>query len=130
LNEISLADIRSDGAPVWTPPTAAPTSAAAVNAASDSAATNTSLGRFQIDDQVRNMTQSRVNIRRSPGYLGKDGGDIVAQVQPGGTMQIVDGPVEADNLTWWTISYRTANGSTVEGWVAESTGSGVTILGR
>jgi hypothetical protein len=93
-------------------------------------ATSVSGGAFQLGETARNITSSRVNIRQTPGHLGKTDSDIVAQLQPGDTMQIVAGPAPADNLTWWLIQFQSRDERMVEGWVAEATGSGVQILGR
>ena len=41
---------------------------------------------------------------------------------------ILEGPQAADDLRWWRIRYDNPAGS-AEGWVAESTASGVQILG-
>ena len=83
------------------------------------------MGAFRTGDQARNITSSVVNIRRTPGHLGKPAGDIVAQALPGDTVTIVKGPSVADNLTWWYVRYGAA-----EGWMAQATASGVQILGR
>ncbi|MEZ4708852.1 MAG: SH3 domain-containing protein [Caldilineaceae bacterium] len=120
LNDISLADIQGGG-PAWTPPAITPTPE---NVVVQSAAAAPIAGIFQPGQNVRNITNSRVNIRRTPGHLGKPGDDILAQAQPGESVEIISGPTEADNLLWWQIRY----GGT-EGWVAEATSSGVTILG-
>ncbi len=64
------------------------------------------LGAYSPGEQVRNITPSLVNIRATPGYLGKPAGDVVAQAMPGDAVEIVDGPVVADNLTWWRATTR------------------------
>lgn len=124
LNDISLADIQGGG-PAWTPPAITPTPESAAVQSADAPVAE---GIFQPGQQLRNMTNSRVNIRRTPGHLGKPGDDILAQAQPADSMEVVNGPAEADNLLWWQIRYTTENGA-VEGWVAEATSNGVTILG-
>ena len=129
LSNITLADIRG-GAPAWVPPTPLPTVEVAVNAASDDAASDAKIdGAFRVGQTVRNiLSNSRLNIRTTPGYLGKD--DIVAQIPPGATVEIIDGAREADGLRWWRIRYVVPNGAAVEGWVAEATASGVSSLGE
>ena len=81
--------------------------------------------RFAAGATVRNLTNSRVNVRSSPGYLGKSPADVVGSLAPGETFAILGESAAADNLTWWRI--RTTGA--VEGWVAEATSSGVQILG-
>ncbi len=127
LGDITLADLQSSG-PVWTPPpvpTASPidTTAPAVSAA-DSAA---GAGRLQPNSVARNVANSRVNIRTTPGYLGKSSEDVVALMEPGALLTILEGPQPRDQLTWWRVRFDSPTGP-VEGWVAESTASGVQIL--
>jgi hypothetical protein len=124
FGDITLADLQSTD-PVWTPPpvpTALPTDATAVGAD-----VNAQPGRLQPGSLARNVAASRVNIRRTPGYLGKGDGDIVGQMEQSATVTILEWPQSADQLTWWYIRNDTPTGS-VEGWVAESTASGVQIL--
>jgi len=128
FDRLSLADIQGS-APVWTPPavTATPQPVAAADPAANT--DSSTEGTFRIGDRVRNITNSRVNIRATPGHLGKPGDDVVAQAQPGDSVEILDGPQEADGLRWWRIRYTAADGRTIEGWMAEATSSGVVILG-
>jgi hypothetical protein len=118
-----LVELRTAGM-VWTPPplvvaTPVLTPEAGIGDA------NPPGGAFRAGDEARNVTSSVVNIRRTPGHLGKPLGDIVAQAQPGEVVTIVEGPEAADNLTWWYVRYGAA-----EGWMAEATASGVQILGK
>ncbi len=124
FGNISLADLQATG-PVWTPPPA-PTPLPA-DMTAPAAAVDAQPGRLQPGSLARNVAASRVNIRSSPGYLGKGDGDIVGQMEQGANVTILDGPQTADQLTWWYIRLDTPTGP-VEGWVAESTASGVQIL--
>jgi len=127
LDSITLADLQSSD-PVWTPPpmpTSLPVDTTAPAGVSSDA--NTQPGRLQPGSQARNAASSPVNIRRTPGYLGKSDDDIVTQMVMGATVTILDLPQTADQLTWWRIRYDSPAGP-VEGWVAESTASGVVIL--
>lgn len=126
LGDLSLADLQSSR-PVWTPPPQPTTPPAAQSAPSTTGAQATPTGTFQPGAQARNVTSSRVNIRQVPGYLSKPAGDILAQIPPGGTVTILAGPRAADSLLWWRIRFD-QNDNAVEGWVAESTASGVQIL--
>jgi len=85
---------------------------------------------FQIGQRVQNLTNSRVNIRRSPGYLGKSDDDILFQVVPEAEMEILAAPESVDGLQWWHILYVANPETVIEGWVAEATASGVQILGN
>lgn len=112
----------------WSPP--AVTATPMVQEQTPAEGVTDSGGLYQAGDVVRNITSSNVNIRALPGYLGKPGGDVLAQVLPGEALQILGSRSVADNLTWWQIRYQPAGGGVVEGWVAEATASGVQILGR
>ncbi len=131
LNRLSLEDFRGGTGPAWTPMPTTPTPALAVgeqgaeNSAPDAAGST----RFAAGQTVRNLTNSRVNIRMSPGYLGKPSSDIIGQIGPGETLQVLGDPTVADELTWWRIQ-AAGSGQPVVGWVAEATSSGVQILGE
>ncbi len=124
LDPFRLADLQSSG-PLWTPPplpiAAAVAEEPVANGEAEAAPSQT--GRFQPGVQVRNVTNSRVNIRREPGYLSKPASDVIAQMEAGDTVEITGWPRNADGLVWWPIRF-----GAVEGWVAESTSSGVQIL--
>ncbi len=125
LNRINLTGLQ-EGDPMWTPQPATPTVEGAQAAEPDPNATpGQAIGTFSIGETVRNITTSPVNIRQSPGYLGKLPSDVINVIRPGDTLEIVAGPNPGDKLTWWRIRY---NGT--EGWVAEATASGVQILGK
>ncbi len=129
LDELSLSDLQAVG-PIWTPPPL-PTEAILADEPAEQVARAAGEGgevaRFQPGAQAANITSSRVNIRREPGHLGKPADDVLAQMQPGETVEILGWPRSADNLVWWPIRY-TGEAGLVEGWVAESTASGVQIL--
>ena len=65
-----------------------------------------------------------VNLRRTPGYSGKDDSvDSIYEVPCGELMELLGPTEKADGLTWWKVSWR---GYT--GWVADHTGRGKIIL--
>lgn len=129
LTRISLDDIRSNGAAVWTPAPVTVTAPGVSAPAADPAASASTEARFAPGSAVRNVTNSRVNIRTTPGYLGKPAADIIGQVAPGASMTVLGDAQSADNLVWWRIRYDAPDGA-IEGWVAEATASGVQILGQ
>jgi hypothetical protein len=120
----SLGELRS-ASTVWTPPPLITATPVLTPEPGTSSEPDPAVGAFRAGDEVRNVTSSMVNIRRTPGHLGKPAGDVVAQARPGDAVIVVEGPASADNLTWWYVRY-----GTVEGWMAEATASGVQILGR
>lgn len=124
FGRLSLAELRGDGT-VWTPPTLIPTPEAPALVEGTSVEGVTTGGRFAAGSSARNITSTRVNVRRTPGHLGKPEGDVLAQIAPGEQVEILGETAQASNLTWYRVLY-----GGVEGWVAESTASGVQILGE
>lgn len=122
---LDLAELQHNE-PRWQPPqvtatpTPSPTTVAEQPAVSD--------GLFRTGERVRNIAASRVNIRATPGYLGKPDGDIIGQVPPGAEVEIVGGRTLADNLIWWLVRYVAPNGGVIQGWMAEATAGGVQIM--
>jgi hypothetical protein len=52
-----------------------------------SSATGTST-RFAAQQHVRNLTNSRVNVRATPGYLSKPASDVIGALEPGAAVVI------------------------------------------
>ena len=127
FNQLSLAEIRGSNS-AWTAPpyTPAPTLLPVAEAV-DSANVST---RFAAEQAVRNLTDSRVNVRATPGYLSKPGNDVIGILPPGSAALILGESQMADNLVWWRVRATVADGRAVDGWVAEATASGVQILGQ
>lgn len=121
LDWISIAEITGE-ASAWTPPTLVPTPTPDPGAPEISEPAD---GRFAQGETVRNVTGSRVNVRLTPGHLGKEASDVLAQLEPGESVVILGETAQANNLVWWRVAYQG-----IEGWVAEATASGVQILGR
>lgn len=127
LNELSLAELQGNGV-VWTPPPYTP--AATPLPVADAAAVVGGSTRFAAGERARNLTNSRVNLRSTPGYLSKAASDVIGALQPGDRVTILGENQVADNLVWWRVRAALADGRTVDGWVAEATASGVQILGE
>jgi hypothetical protein len=126
ISRLDLTDLQNNGQ-VWSPPLVTPT--AVVTPAAEEPVGEAG-GAFRRGDQLHNITSSMVNIRAVPGYLSKPQGDVTGQVPPGGLVEVTGGRAFADGLTWWLIRHSTAGGSTIDGWIAEATASGVQILGQ
>jgi len=124
LGRLSLAELRGDGT-AWVPPTLMPTPETPPALDGDPAGGGSGSARFAAGSIARNITSSRVNVRRTAGHLGKPGDDVLLQIEPGEEVEILGETMQADNLTWYRVLFK---GS--EGWVAESTASGVQILGQ
>ncbi len=130
LNRLGIADLNGGNGAAWKPPPPAPTLPGDGVAADAESGDAPVLGAFRAGDRVHNVTSTVVNVRATPGYLGKPAGDIVAQTVPGEAVEIVAGPQAADNLAWWRVRVTPVGGPVVEGWMAEATASGVQILGN
>ena len=65
----------------------------------------------------------QVNLRRSPGYINKDDSDVIVKVDCGQEVEILGENQNADDLTWWKVSW---NGFT--GWMADHSSRGNMIL--
>ena len=128
LGDIDLRALPAAGQ-VWTPPAVTPAPTPAPNDPSAGDLALQGPGAFVPGQRVRNITPSLVNLRATPGHLSKPLGDILAQASPGDTLEVLGERALADNLIWWRVRYRTGEGATLEGWVAEATASGVQILG-
>lgn len=126
INRLNLAELRGVSA-AWTPPPYTPTPVPQPTANEGGSIGST---RFASQQTVRNLTNSRVNIRATPGYLSKPAGDVLGVVAPGATLLILGENQMADNLIWWRVRATLVDGRVVEGWVAEATASGVQILGE
>ncbi len=124
FTRLTLADLQG-GDPAWSPPPITPTAVVTPLPAAALAAVS---ARFSAGQTVRNGTNSRVNIRATPGYLGKPPTDVVGQLASGDTLVVLGESALADNLIWWRIRFVAPDGVAVEGWVAEATASGVQIL--
>lgn len=124
FNQISLAQLTGDEEG-WVAPTLIPTATPApVDENADSTIATVG-GRFSAGQTVRNVTASRVNLRRTPGHLGKGSDDILVQLAAGDAVVIQGESTVVDNLTWWRVTWQG-----LDGWVAEATASGVQILGE
>lgn len=127
LNQLSLAELQgANGA--WTPPPYTPSPTPLPIEETQRGATVST--RFVAQQVARNLTNSRVNVRSTPGYLSKPAGDVIGLLPPDGTVVILGESQLADNLVWWRVQIARTDGRTLEGWVAEATASGVQILGE
>jgi hypothetical protein len=129
FDRLDLADIQGSSVS-WTPPSVTATPTQPPIAAGESDVTQETPPGFRIGDRLRNVTTTRVNIRRVPGYLGKPTDDVIGQIGPGEQVELLGGRATADELTWWYIRYTQPNGLALDGWIAEATASGVQILGQ
>ena len=73
-------------------------------------------------------TQSYVNLRKDPGYVGKPGDHVIGQIDHGAPILILDGPQSADGLTWWHVRAPLPDNSSAEGWVAEVDPNGIKLI--
>jgi murein DD-endopeptidase MepM/ murein hydrolase activator NlpD len=86
-------------------------------------------GKFSAGEVV--FAHSFVNLRRTPGYVGKTSDDILVEI-PYGQPATVDHstPQDVDNLIWWRVAYTGADGQSFTGWTAESASNGTQLLSK
>lgn len=122
--DFSLVDIQGnpDG---WTPPPTPVMSETDADAIITPPAPD---DPFAPGQRARNVTSSLVNLRATPGYLSKPAGDVLAQLRPGDVTEITGTSQVSDGLIWRPVRYQERDGRIIEGWIAEATASGVTIL--
>ncbi len=65
-------------------------------------------------------TVTVVNLRRTPGVVGKPPEDRIAQLPVGTPLTILEGPQVVDNLVWWRVQGEDGDDSVWEGWVAQA----------
>lgn len=73
-------------------------------------------------------TLQPVNVRRSPGFLGKSADDVVTQLSVRATVNILEGPHLVDGLTWWRVGGISQTAGEVIGWVAEKLADGAALI--
>ncbi|MCL4827238.1 MAG: M23 family metallopeptidase [Caldilinea sp.] len=73
-------------------------------------------------------TTTLVRMRRTPGVANKPANDTIALVPAGATLQLVDGPRSADNMTWWRVRGELPDLGRVDGWMAQALPTGGPLL--
>lgn len=80
---------------------------------------------FSVGAQI--FAQDWLNVRKSPGHLGKLGDDIWGQLAPGAAATVTGAAVDKDGLTWWPVQGMFADSRPVAGWVAAAV-NGIILL--
>jgi len=65
---------------------------------------------YLITEEGKNL-----NLREGPSTSEM----IIAKLQPGEYVEIIDGPVSADGYTWWRLNLLTGSNTVDEGWAVE-----------
>ncbi len=74
-------------------------------------------------------TTTIVNLRQTPGHVGKSASDILIQVPADTRLTIVNAvQQQVDNLTWWQVRFTSADQSAITGWVARTSPAGAELL--
>ena len=70
-----------------------------------------------------------VNLRRTPGHIGKNASDVLAQVPAGAQLTILNATAQqVDNLAWWQVRFAPAGQAAVTGRVARTSPTGAELL--
>jgi murein DD-endopeptidase MepM/ murein hydrolase activator NlpD len=72
--------------------------------------------------------QSFLNLRQSPGYVGKAADDVVGQIPLGAPVTVLAGPEAADELQWWQVRAPLLDDKVGTGWVADHAPNGFVTL--
>ena len=83
---------------------------------------------YSVADMVVNISGDIVNLRNSPGYVGKPASDVISQLPDQAALVVKEGPRDADGLVWWKVSGSVPGASRVEGWLAEAAPNGVRLM--
>ncbi len=74
-------------------------------------------------------TTTSVNIRRTPGYVGKAPSDILVQAPTDARLTILSAaPEQRDGLDWWQVRYSPTGQTPIVGWVAQRSPAGAELL--
>lgn len=87
-----------------------------------------SAARAVTPNRQQAYTQTYVNLRRDPGYVGKPGDHVIGEITHGAPLVIIAGPQSADGLTWWQVRAPLPDNRTAEGWVAEVDPNGIRLI--
>lgn len=80
------------------------------------------VGRLEVGaEAIVRVVGDTLNMRQEPNINAP----VIAELESGTVVTLLDGPVSADNFVWWRV--RTADGQ--EGWSVERITSGGTLLG-
>ncbi len=81
---------------------------------------------FEKGDRLRVL--GYVNLRRTPGYVGKGPEDRVLELSPGQIVTVTDGgSAQADSLIWWRVQVRDVI-PPATGWMAQNGPDGAPLL--
>lgn len=84
-------------------------------------------GKFAAGQRL--FANSFVNLRRTPGYVGKTSDDILVEIPYGQPVTVLDSSTEQiDELVWWRVEYANQQGQRFSGWTAESASNGTELL--
>lgn len=74
-------------------------------------------------------TTTAVNLRRTPGYVGKAASDILVQAPADARLTILSAaPQQVDGLDWWQVRYSPPGQSPLVAWAAHKSPAGAELL--
>lgn len=82
---------------------------------------------IKINDLV--LARTAVNVRKTPGLVGKPADDLLGYFENRTTLNIVEGPRDLDGMRWWRVGGITLSRGEVIGWVAEKLLDGTPLIG-
>ncbi|MDQ3249295.1 MAG: M23 family metallopeptidase, partial [Chloroflexota bacterium] len=85
-------------------------------------------GDFALGELV--VAVDAVRIRRSPGFANKTNEDVLGEFAARTTLNLLEGPRNVDNLTWWRAGGIASTGNPLGGWVAQRAPGGAALVDR
>lgn len=74
-------------------------------------------------------TTTAVNLRRTPGYVGKAPSDIIVQTPADARLTILSAaPQQVDGLDWWQVRYSPTGQTPITAWAAHKSPAGAELL--
>src|SRR5690606_12879446 len=71
-----------------------------------------------------------VNLRHTPGYIGKGADDRAGDLQPGQTVVVLDAASQVvDGLVWWRVRVQDTQPA-LHGWLAQAGPDGMPLVER
>jgi len=81
---------------------------------------------FQEGQQA--IVVAAANLRKTAGFVGAPKTDVLGEVAKDTPATILAPSKKADGLTWWHVRTTLKNGADAEGWIAQASSGGATLL--
>jgi murein DD-endopeptidase MepM/ murein hydrolase activator NlpD len=84
-------------------------------------------GGFTAGQEIETLDVT--NLRRTPGYANKPANDVLTQIPKSGRLTVLNSTsARTDSLTWWNVRFPRPGQTALDGWAAQTTPNGATLL--